>query len=165
MNEDRTSHFQLIGRRELGVVTVQDYTNWAVAELVIGQDSPSLRILAGIEPNENLWTAEAYFAKAMRELCIPEISKEEGLYRYADLLAIQLARKEGDTIERVRHIYRACVKLDYPKVMSRWVSLDDAIGSVMGGYEPYYSKRLTRENVADVAAEEAQEYLNERVNT
>ena len=58
----------IFGRRALGQLSSEDYTDWAGEMLVLGYDCPSLRILAGLDKFVSTFEAEDYFLRSVREL-------------------------------------------------------------------------------------------------
>ncbi len=58
----------LLLKRSLGSAFADQYVDWAVERLSDGLDSPSLRILAGLDPKTETGEVEGYFLKTCQEL-------------------------------------------------------------------------------------------------
>jgi hypothetical protein len=63
----------LLLNRILGTCDLRHYVDWSVARLCEGVDSPSLRILAGLNPVTESEEIGSYFIKACRELGINDV--------------------------------------------------------------------------------------------
>ncbi len=85
-------------RRALHEVSAEDLVGWAVEMLGAGQDTPSLRILAGLDLERPLDSEEVerYFQKALIELGVPEPDPGEALLRYARLLVVETLEGRRD---------------------------------------------------------------------
>ena len=53
----------VFGRRAMNRVTAADYVEWATGMLTNGQDSPNLRMLAGLDERGSVFEAEEHSAK------------------------------------------------------------------------------------------------------
>ena len=67
---------QLFLDRALDLAADEDYVAWAVARLVAGDDTPDLRVLAGLNPRFDRQEIGKYFLRACQELSIelPDLS-------------------------------------------------------------------------------------------
>jgi hypothetical protein len=61
----------------------QDCVDWALQALCEGLDSPSLRILAGLEPLLNSFEVLGYTKKTLKELGINELVGVEAVLAYS----------------------------------------------------------------------------------
>lgn len=84
----------LILNRSLGTAYPDQYVDWAVERMCDGLDSPSLRILAGLNPKLETEEIEAYFRKTCSELNIECVNPAQEPRRSVDL--IRRSYEHGD---------------------------------------------------------------------
>ena len=70
MGKDAANTELLLLDRALGRLEAEDYVAWAVARLVAGDDTPDLRVLAGLVPKFDREEVEKYFLRTCMQLAI-----------------------------------------------------------------------------------------------
>jgi hypothetical protein len=81
---------KLLADIHIGVVTSEDYVQWAVACLESGEDSKNIRILASLQ--KPLYSSEVdfYFSRCLKDLGWTIPQRRECLLNYARDLAQQI---------------------------------------------------------------------------
>jgi len=136
-----------------------EYAEWAISMLERDFDSPSLRILAGLD-GSNLFEADDYFRRVLRELHIPEPDFETSIRAYACELATRLVAGTLDAENGVRQLYRLCVAAHYAKDFMVWLHLDDALEDLHAGQYPWTYESLTTSNFEKTVRTEAGKFLD-----
>lgn len=135
-----------------------DYVEWAISMLEQDFDSPSLRILAGLD-GSSLFEADDYFRRVLRELHIPQPDFEASLRAYACDLATRIVAGTLDAENGVRLLYRICLAADYAKDFMVWLYLDDALDDIKAGRYPHTYESLTTANLEETVRTEAKLFL------
>lgn len=149
----------VLGKRLLGGTCAEDVVAWANAELALGKDSPTLRILAS-SGSPFYWSeVEDAFLLTLSELGIEPPAPNVILWRYAKWVAQQLLDSKIRAVKAVQTLNQICIQLDYPRELAVWVNLDDAWLNVSGGYEAYLTPAVTLDNFPDRVRDEATEFL------
>lgn len=149
----------IFGKRVIRHLDSNDYASWAGEMLTVGFDSPSLRILAGLNTFDSTHQAEDYFRRTITELKVEIPSREESLRQYACNVAKQIINRTVVPVDGVRELYAACVASDYAKEYTIWLQLDDARESLRWNETPYSYPEITRENFYEIIEKEALEFI------
>lgn len=97
--------------------------DWAAEQIVGGEDSPSLRILAGLTGNDPAET-DMYFVKALAERGISLPDRVECLIQYCGDVAREILAGSRPPLAAFRLLWRITDKLNFPGVLRCWVRLD-----------------------------------------
>ena len=151
----------VFGRRAMNRVTAADYVEWATGMLTDGNDSPNLRVLAGLDERGSVFEAEEHFRKALRELQIPEPDETGKLRAYACHLARQILDGTLAAEAGVKALYQVCLATDYARPFMVWLYLDDALDSIRAGDYPWTYETATAANYDDIVKVEAQRFLEQ----
>jgi hypothetical protein len=139
--------------------TVCPARKWAISMLERDFDSPSLRILSGLD-GSSLFEADDYFRRVLRELQISEPDFETSIRAFACELATRLIVGTLDPENGVRELYRLCVAADYAKEFMVWFYLDDALDDIRAGQYPWTYESLTASNFEETVRSEAKNFLD-----
>lgn len=124
---------ELFGLQVLKEVRSANYVDWAVGMIVEGFDSPSLRILAGLDENGNVFETAETFGKVVREMGIQEPNTQGKFRGYACYQASRILDGTISPENGVKALYRVWLKSNYDHPYSIWCSLDDALDWVQQG--------------------------------
>ena len=118
---------RLFALRYLGNLAQDAIVDWALAELEVGHDSESLRILAGMRDHPYPTEVELYFFRTLKELAIEPPDKGQALNSYCRFIAEQILNgsmtpKNG--CNELDWIYRC---LDYPGELQEWLLLAEGL--------------------------------------
>lgn len=116
----------ILGRRTLGQVPAADYVDWAVGQLVAGLDSPTLRILAGLDARVTWFEAEDLFHRSLVELGVPLPDRATAVRGLACEIARDLLEGRvtlADGVRALQRLYGAAEHADY----GAWLQLDEAL--------------------------------------
>jgi hypothetical protein len=109
--------------------------DWATDQIVAGQDSPRLRILAGLSGNDREET-EAYFVKALAELGIPLPDRRECLVQYCGDVAREILAGSKPPLLAFNLFWRITMELGHPGVLRCWAALEADLDMMEYGEEP-----------------------------
>lgn len=99
------------------------FIQWAGKQLVEGQDSPSLRILAGLSGHDSQET-QFYLKRTIRELSIAWPEERSCLLHYCAETAREMVAGTMTPADGYNRIYRVVLALDYPRELRRWLGLE-----------------------------------------
>lgn len=126
----------LMLKRALGSAFPGLYVDWAVERLCDGSDSPSLRILAGLNPKLETSEIEQYFRKSCHELNIDCVDQAEEPRRSAGL--VRRSYDSGDTIaeEALYMLARIYVDTDYSDpLLAVFLEIEEELSLRGSGHE------------------------------
>ena len=63
-------------------VPIEDIIEWAIALLILGYDSPNLRILAGLTPVNDRWEVTYYVNKTLEDFNLAELTGKTAVFAY-----------------------------------------------------------------------------------
>src|ERR1043166_2761635 len=113
----------LLANLWLGIAEPRCLVDWATDQLVAGQDSPHLRILAGLNGNDRE-EIQAFFAKALTDLGIPLPDREQCLiYRCGDV-ARDILKGAISPLTAFNLLGQITMEVKYPAVLRCWTQLE-----------------------------------------
>jgi hypothetical protein len=119
---------KLLLDRWMGDLWPEDYIAWAVDLLVAGRDTPSLRILAGLNPTHERGDIEGYFLRSCKELGLELLELSDNprdAVRFVKRLYQSSAFSPEETVHRMANL---CQRSDYSDpLLEAWFALDDAL--------------------------------------
>ncbi len=133
----------------VGKLATEELPEAATQALVVGLDSPSLRVLAGTT-SKNAFELEDLLQRSLDELGLPRATEEEALRAMARYRAEQIVRGEIPPARGAGLIWRLFMH-SYPADIVQFLQLEEMHD------DPYYAKK--REQVAAEIIEEARRYL------
>lgn len=108
-------------------VTTEDYVSWAVAMLENDKKSMSLFILSSLNNTNNIFEAEDYFYRTLKELDIQRPFYEEAALDYIRNLAQKIVTGDLNAIETGEAIFTIVCELGYPDKLEVWLDISDKI--------------------------------------
>ncbi|MDB2358102.1 hypothetical protein N9V86_03180 [Opitutales bacterium] len=159
------STIALLGRANLKHAREEEYVEWATHMLEEGHETPSLCILAGLEPLLNHFEIQDYFKRSLRELGIERKQKEEEIRIYATETVRHILDESIDYKTGVSLLSSVCISCDYPSYLMDWYSLDDAISDIESGNYPNGYPSAYGRNPKAVVLEIATDFLAKHKNT
>ena len=123
---NRFSFFEALYRHSaLGKSWSESMIAWGVELLGGTQDTPSLRILAGLSGDSPECEVREYFASALAELGVVGPSDNERMLGMVRFTAAEIARGEVRPVEGTARIHHVAVSpLNHPQVLQPWCDLD-----------------------------------------
>ncbi len=109
----------------MGDVRGEDYVAWAVDLLVAGRDTPSLRILAGLNPTHEQ-DIERYFLRTCRELGLEPLEVSDNPRDAVPIvrrLSVSGTLSPDETLHYMSRLYELSEYSD--PLLSLWFALDD----------------------------------------
>lgn len=151
---------KILAYKELTFFDINDAIDWAVDMLMLGYDSPSLLILAGISKPTTYYEAEPYLTQSLRELNISVPASEEAILKYG-LYYIQKIGKGEHVKENLYHVHNISMELDFNKSFFNfsllywtWADFD------YGEQYSHYCGNVTISNIEEMVINEAKKWLN-----
>jgi hypothetical protein len=156
-----TTSRAIFGKQVLHRIFAEDYIDWAYEMLLQDYDSPSLRILAGLNRPSNILEAESYFLKAIEELQIETPEPKTAVWNYACDLAQRIVDGQFTSLrDIVRTLYQICQDMNYDTAYTIWSDLDDLLDSLYYGEVPYGYPSATLENIDEIVKKEAANFIS-----
>lgn len=113
-------------RTYFGGATGDELINWAGEALSDSFETPSLCILAGLSPKEDVREALDYLEKSLRELGWSAPPREPALVMHAADVAAALLADTISVKAAIADLYNIMCALNYPRLLSGWYALDEA---------------------------------------
>jgi hypothetical protein len=165
----------IFGKREMGLLTTEEYVDWAGEMLVKGFDSPSLRVLAGLDKFTSGFEVESRFTRSIQELGFEVPERHAALRAYACGLAERIVARQQPAKEALRALHKIFIASDYSRDYLVWSDLDDALDDLIYGNYPFgyelhgkYTDMLgtvTLENFDEIIKLEAQDFVQSICST
>jgi hypothetical protein len=136
----------------------------AMAGLEEGLDTPSLRILAGMDKSDNPFEIEKYFKQMLDELHIELADKRQTALDYALVIVDQILTGDEDVITGTHNIFTvALAKYPFEKETRRYVydsiglekiyGLLDTYSDISEADIPWHKKKTNQELMDEVRVE------------
>ena len=136
----------------------------AMTGLEEGLDTPSLRILAGMDKSDNPFEIEKYFKQMLNELHIELADKRQAALDYALIITDQILTGDEDIITGTRRIFTiALAEYPFEKETRKYVydsiglekiyGLLDTYSDISEADIPWHKEKTNRELMDEVRAE------------
>src|ERR1043165_9798094 len=152
---------QLLADRALDKAPTDAWVQWAVNELLAGQDSPHLRILAGERPPFDPFEISALLDKVLSELAVAVPSRDKAMLAYAAELADTLVKSQANDVAPLRQLRDLCIESGYPKYLYNFYLLAFAEQDLQAGGVQFYWLGATPANIRQLILDCANEWLGE----
>lgn len=158
---------ELFGARALNTDTPELYTHWAEQQLIDGNPSESILILASLGLDKQIERSEVtfYFTRYLQESGIEWPSQRDSLRHYANLLCRKIISAEITPEQGAAKLADIHVtnyqRYDYD-TYAIWGDIDEALYMLYmpdGGY--YYLPDMTMENKDQYIIDAAKDFLRE----
>ena len=114
----------LLARRWASDALGEDYVKWALDALEAGWDTPSLRILAGLNLTSPLADIEPYFLSVLKELSIEEPAPDEMPLHYLRYVCRAIMTRTITPDQGIDLIHKRVINpLGHPKHLMHWCFL------------------------------------------
>ena len=130
---------------------ISPFIEWAAQLLVEGPDTPSLRILAGLDGSDFQET-EFYLKRSFQELGLIWPEEKPCLLQYCAEIASDIVAKQIVPVEGYNRIYQVALHLRYPEELLRWVRLEVK-------FYLYEDAKDEQEQIAKIILKEAARFL------
>ncbi|MEM7065000.1 MAG: hypothetical protein AAF572_17805 [Cyanobacteria bacterium P01_B01_bin.77] len=138
-----------------------DCVDWALDALCAGEDSPSLRILAGLTPPFYSLEVRQYAIKALKELGIEIPAGEDVIASCARALIEDILIDPECMEERLSILHKLYICADYREDLHDFDLLYWAFDDLQAGEVQYYWDGATRENIHEIVLDRCREWINE----
>jgi hypothetical protein len=137
----------------------QDCVDWALEALCEGVDSPSLRILAGLEPLLNSFEVLDYTRRTLKELGISELVGEEAVLAYSRDLAEEIIERRESLRANLSALFRLCHTNDYLSEIYDFYLLECTYTDFDYQDVQYYWEGATKENIEGIVIKTCQTFI------
>ena len=173
----RNSTKAMFGKRALGDISAYDYIDWAEEMLMQEYDSPSLRVLAGLDRHNDFREVESYFLRSIEELNIEETEIKVAIRAYAcetaqKIIDDQFTYSKSDITSSRSHLISsqlgvmALSRIYYGYLWGDldgdysdyeiWLELNDVSGGILN---PSWQSSVTPEDFDSIVKQEAAIFL------
>ena len=136
------------------------WVEWAVRSLVAGDDTPSLRVLAGESAPFNQFEMGALVDRTLDELHVPlPKSHDDAAIVCAVPLVQQLASREANPAAVLVELAQLCIECDYLRDLYSFYLLHHAYDDLQVSDHQWYWGGATRENIRDIVTQEARTWI------
>ena len=137
-----------------------DFISWAIDELVAGNESEALAVLAEFDEGVSSFELQEYFEKVKRELGVSEPTRLEALDQYTTYLAQSILDPGSDYRSIVAKLATLCHTNNYPSNLMEWYELDDGLSDLASAKNyPFAYPELYNANPREVVERVAREFL------
>lgn len=143
---------KFLAHRQMDIAEDQDYVSWAIMELMTGNESDSINILAGLLPPFNHFEVDIYVKKSLKEMAIPE--NTDFLDLYVEILARRRLANEITSLEITEEMYNIFVYSSFNSKYSQWSIINEY-------YDDYYL--VSDRNIEDVIVEECKRIIDHSI--
>ncbi|MEZ7955642.1 MAG: hypothetical protein QMC23_05380 [Rubritalea sp.] len=139
----------------------KDCVNWAVDEMCNGEDSPSLRILAGLTPPLSSFEVRDYASKALRELGLSVIQGSDAITAYAHDLIKEIIDTPNSMSLNLRILCDMCIDEDHLDDINDFYTLRWAFDDLQDAEVQWYWEGATQSNIEEIVLNQCRIWLNE----
>ncbi len=121
-NEIEFERLRLFARNLMGKAELNEYIEWAIKELLNGNDTPSVQILAGLEAPFNFFETYGLFKKAVKELQI-DFNQNKLIEEYAKELAERKLNNLIESDKLIEEMGSIIIYSSYDSKYDGWLNL------------------------------------------
>lgn len=121
-NEIDFSRLELFAHELMGKAIDNDYIDWAIKELMAGNSTLSINIIAGLQPPYNSFEIAEYVKKAIKELNI-EIHLDSIIDEFVNELANRKLMGKIGSEELIKEIDSILIYTNYDSKYNGWLNL------------------------------------------
>ncbi len=145
--------------RALGRPPNQQWVDWAVQRLVAGDDTPSLRILAGLTGPFDQIETDQLADNTLAELKIEPLGRDDAVSAYATELLEDLLNGHQPTDTVLKELGSLCVDASYNRELYPFYLLNNARDGLSKRDFQAYWKGADRSNIETIVRDQASEWL------
>jgi hypothetical protein len=138
---------------------------WAIARLIEGRDGENLRRLAAMIPPHNHFEVAALRDRALTELHISTLDREEAILDFAHEIISKVALGETDELIGAAIVANLCVEADYSREVMDFYLLYYAATDLDYDDVQYYWDGATRENIRQLIRDRAIAHTGDASNS
>jgi hypothetical protein len=143
----------------------KDCVDWAVEAMCRGEDSPNLRILAGLTPPLSAFEVRDYASRALRELEIEIPQGADAISAYARDLVEDIVKSPEMMQRNLRILCAMCIAEDYQKDIYDFYMLRWAYDDLQQAEVQWYWEGADRSNIQMIVLNRCRDWLTEYENT
>lgn len=151
--------YKVVAYSDLTDVNGDDCVDWAIEMLQLGQETPSLLILAGLTKPTNQFEIRDYLQRALSELELDEKTGDDATLSYSSYYITKIAKGE-DVKRNLGMVYEFCQARDYEKIIYDFYLLHWAWDDLDYGneYQSYWPD-ADKSNIEQVVIETAKKWI------
>lgn len=147
----RPSTNRILALKALNYSCGEECAAWAIHQIETGSTNRHILMLAGMSPPFNHFEMAAMRDRALAELGVTSVSREDALRIYAAEIALEAVSGRSDLLMTLRELNRLCVEENYADELHDFYLLYYAWDDLLTSNEQWYWRGATRDNIADIA--------------
>ena len=155
--------YKVVAFSEVPNFDADQCVDWAVEMIFLGYDTPSLRILAGLNKPTNYFEIVECLPEVLSSLKLTQKKGDEATLSYCSYYIKKIATSENIR-QNLSHVYQYCQSKDYEGLiydfyLLHWAWDDIDYGNV---YTPYWES-ANKENIEKIVVETANNWIDKNV--
>jgi hypothetical protein len=134
--------------------SIEEWIGWALEMMEAGYETEHLVILAGISPRSNHVNADGIIDKALNELSLDTLTKDETIYGYVYYLIDQALHAKMYTMDVLRILRDVCRDRDYDSELMPFYFLAYAKEDLDSIGEQFYWDGADRGNIDGIVRQQ-----------
>ena len=143
----------------LGLNCLQDLVDWAVNAIVVGFDSPSLRVLAGLQAPFDNQEVDRLFSRVFSELDIISLTKGNCIPFYIAPIVRQTIEGKIQQRDALKKLKDLCLATNYEKPLMDFYLLYHALSDLEISVNQWYWKGANCENINQIISDYFKNWL------
>lgn len=141
-------------------VPLKDIIDWAIELLILGYDSPNLRILAGLTHLNDRQEVTDYVNQTLEDFKISLLTGKIAVIAYTAVIIKEFLRKKISQKRMLQEIHQLCIAWDYLEEIYDFYLLWNALDDLRYDNNfQYYWPDATRDNIDTIIKEQAEKWL------
>jgi hypothetical protein len=157
----RVTTAEILAKRALEMSCGQDCLDWAATLLIEGHDTHYLRMLAGKLPPHNHFEIAALRDRALDELGVSSVSREDAVCLYAAERLRSAIAGETDLQTEMAALAQLCIDANYARSLFDFYLLSNASEDLETSDMQWYWPDATRSNILQIMRNRAEEFVRE----
>lgn len=151
--------YQIVAYPEVPDFNTNVCVDWALEMIMVGYDTPTLLILAGLNKPTNYFQTIEYLNAAFKELRLEVKTGYEGVVSYSSYFIKRIAANE-QVKENLKAVYKYCQAHDFEGSIYDFYLLYWAWGDLdYGNAFQYYWEGANKDNIEAIVVKTAQDWL------
>ncbi|GAB2616303.1 hypothetical protein GCM10027035_10870 [Emticicia sediminis] len=151
--------YKIVAISDLPQSNINECIDWAIEMLILGYETPSLLILAGLSKPVNFFELNDYLQTTLKELNIQSKNGDEAILSYCSFYIKKIS--DGiDIEENLKEVYVFCLNNDYEDLVFDFYLLYWALDDIKHGEEfTHYWNDANRYNIRNIIIDTAKTWI------
>ena len=153
--------YKVVAFSEISNFNADECVDWATEMIFLGYDTPSLRILAGLDKPTNFFEVTGYLPEVLSSLNLTQKMGDEATLSYCSYYIKKIANSDNIR-NNLTHVYQFCQARDYEKLVYNFYLLHWAWDDIDYGndYTPYWES-AKKDNIEKIVVDTAIKWAEE----